>query len=142
MNANKKAVKTLNTVIKNRSPFRPTAPCMKLSTAEKYYNLRPELLNCYKYMNATCECKDGSIANHFPTTHVDRTVRLQIVENGHLLHKILTFLENDNIDILANSSLNVSGDPTCFDLIDGLMLCSLRPLKYILTDFGLLESLS
>ncbi len=138
---NKKAVKTLNTVIKNRSPFRPTAPCMKLSTAKKYYELRPELLGCYKYMNATCKCIDGSISNNFPTTHVDGTVRLQIIENDQILYKILTYLEKDNIDILANSSLNISGDPTSFDLIDGLMICSLRPLKYIFTDFGLLESL-
>jgi len=136
------AVKTLNSFIKNRSPFRPTAPCMKMSTAKKYYDLRPELMGCYRYMNATCKCKDENIAINFPTTHIDGTVRLQIVDESHLLHKLLTSLENENIDILANSSLNVSGDPTCFDLIDGLMMCSLRPLKYIFTDFGLLESLT
>ena len=113
-----------------------------MSTAKKYYDLRPELMGCYRYMNATCKCKDKNIAINFPTTHIDGTVRLQIVDETHLLHKLLTSLENENIDILANSSLNVSGDPTCFDLIDGLMMCSLRPLKYIFTDFGLLESLT
>lgn len=138
---NKNAVNILNTIIKNRSPFRPTAPCMKLSTAKKYYSLRPELISCYKYMNATCKCKEGSIANDFPTSHVDGTARLQIIYNDHILYKILTLLEADGINILANSSLNLSGDPTCFDLIDGLMICSLKPLKYIFTDFGLLEKI-
>ena len=51
----------LNNTIKNRSPFRPTAPCMKLETAEKYYVLKKELMEAYKTMSATCKCKEGSI---------------------------------------------------------------------------------
>lgn len=137
---NHKAVNILNRVIKNRSPFRPTAPCMKLATARKYYVLRPELMGCYESMSATCKCKKDSVSNTFPTTHVDGTARLQIVEEGKVLDRILNKLVDCEIEILANSSLNVSGDPTCFDLIDGLMMCSRTPLKYILTDFGLLES--
>ncbi len=133
------AVKALNSFIKNRSPFRPTAPSMKLETAQKYYCLRPELAACYQVMGATCKCKIDSKALNFPTTHIDGTVRLQIVEEGHLLDNLLDSLKKYDIDILANSSLNVSGDPTCYDLIDGLMLCSRNPLKYLLTDFGLLE---
>ena len=39
------AVKRLNTVIKNRSPFRPTAPAMTIDTARKYYQLRDELMD-------------------------------------------------------------------------------------------------
>ena len=138
---NHNSVKKLNTIIKNRSPFRPTAPCMKLNTAKKYYHLQPELSNSYKFMNATCKCKEDSISKDFPTTHVDGTARLQILEDNHFLSMILDYLKSDDIEILANSSLNVSGDPTCFDLIDGLLMCSLKPLKYLLTDFGLLESL-
>ena len=66
------------------------------------------------------------------------TARIQIVENDSSLDKLLSKLEPMNIEVLANSSLNVSGDPTCFDLIDGLMVCSRTPLNYLLTDFGLL----
>ncbi len=135
---NKKAVKTLNNVIKNRSPFRPTAPAMRYEIAEKYYQLRPELFECYKSMSATCQCIKDNISLKFPTTHVDGTARIQIVENDSSLDKLLSKLEPMNIEILANSSLNVSGDPTCFDLIDGLMVCSRTPLRYLLTDFGLL----
>ncbi len=135
---NKDAVKNLNSFIKNRSPFRPTAPAMRYDTAKKYYQLRPEIYDCYKSMSATCKCIKNNISLEFPTTHVDGTVRIQIVENDSSLDKLLSKLEPMEIEVLANSSLNVSGDPTCFDLIDGLMVCARTPLSYLLTDFGLL----
>ena len=135
---NKEAVNKLNTVIKKRSPFRPTAPAMRYEVAQKHYQLRPELYNCYNSMSATCKCIKDNISLAFPTTHVDGTARIQIVEHESSLDKLLSKLEPMKIDILANSSLNVSGDPTCFDLIDGLMVCSRTPLRYLLTDFGLL----
>ena len=115
-----------------------TAPAMRYEIAEKYYQLRPELYECYKSMSATCQCIKDNISLKFPTTHVDGTARIQIVENESSLDKLLSKLEPMKIEILANSSLNVSGDPTCFDLIDGLMVCSRTPLRYLLTDFGLL----
>ena len=137
---NPNAVTYLNTLIKNRSPFRPTAPCMKLEIAEKYYILRKEIIESYLYMGSTCKCKLDSISNNFPTTHIDGTARLQIIEKGNLLYDLLSSLNKYNIEILANSSLNLSGDPTCYDLIDALMISVRSPLKYLITDFGLLES--
>ncbi len=136
---NKEAVKNLNTVIKNRSPYRPTAPAMKYEIAQKYYKLRPEISECYKSMGATCKCLENNLSLDFPTTHVDGTARIQIVENNSSLDKLLSILQPMGIDILANSSLNVSGDPTCFDLVDGLMVCSRTKLRYLLTDLGLLK---
>jgi len=136
---NKDAVKNLNTVIKDRSPFRPTAPAMRYEIAKKYYKLRPEIYDCYKSMSATCKCLKDNISIKFPTTHVDGTARIQIVENNSSLDKLLSMLEPMGIEILANSSLNVSGEPTCFDLVDGLMVCSRTKLRYLLTDLGLLK---
>ena len=136
---NKDAVENLNTVIKNRSPFRPTAPAMRYEIAKKYYKLRPEIIDCYKSMSATCKCLKDNVSLKFPTTHVDGTARIQIVENNSSLDKLFSKLEPFGIEILANSSLNVSGDPTCFDLVDGLMVCSRTKLRYLLTDLGLLR---
>ncbi len=133
------AVKRLNTVIKNRSPFRPTAPAMTIDTARKYYQLRDELMDSYRSMTATCFCLKDSISLNFPTTHVDGSARLQIVDKGSFLDALLLKLEPLEVEILANSSLNVSGDPTSFDLIDGLMVCSRTPLRYLLTHTLLLE---
>ena len=136
---NKDAVENLNTVIKNRSPFRPTAPAMRYEIAKKYYKLRPEIIDCYKSMSATCKCLKDNVSLKFPTTHVDGTARIQIVENNSPIDKLFSKLEPLGIEILANSSLNVSGDPTCFDLVDGLMVCSRTKLRYLLTDLGLLK---
>ena len=136
---NKDAVKNLNTVIKNRSPFRPTSPAMRYKVAKKYYKLRPEIYDCYKSMSATCKCLNDNVSLKFPTTHVDGTARIQIVENDSSLDKLFSKLEPLGIEILANSSLNVSGDPTCFDLVDGLMICTRTKLRYLLTDLGLLR---
>ena len=138
---NNEAVKFLNTMIKKRSPFRPTAPCMQKEIAKKYYIIRDELMECYKTMSATCKCKDKSEAINFPTTHIDKTARIQIVENSQFLDRLLNELKRYNIEILANSSLNLSGDPTSFDLIDSFMISSRSPLEYLITDFGLLKSI-
>ena len=134
-----KAVYRLNRLIKDRSPFRPTAPCMGYKAAQKYYDLKPELLECYKSMSATCKCLKENESLGFPTTHIDGTARIQIISETDFLYEIYKETVLLGVDVLANSSLNMSGDPTCFDLIDGLMVCARTPLKYLLTDFGLLE---
>ena len=63
------------------------------------------------------------------------------LKKDQFLYKLLTDLEKFNINILANSTLNLNGDPRYFDLIDTLMVSVRRPLNYILTDFALLESI-
>jgi carbamoyltransferase len=114
---------------------------MQEKAAKKYYVIRNELMECYKTMSATCKCKENSEAETFPTTHVDKTARIQIVEEGQFLNELLNELKNYSIDILANSSLNLSGDPTSFDLIDTLMISSRSPLEYIVSDFGVLKAI-
>ena len=114
---------------------------MQEEIAKKYYIIRDELSECYKTMSATCKCKDKSAAINFPTTHVDKTARIQIVEEGQFLDALLYELKGYKIDILANSSLNLSGDPTSFDLIDSFMISSRSPLEYLITDFGILKSI-
>ena len=61
----------------------------------------------------------------------------EIVEDNSFLGQLLSLLKTHNIDIVANSSLNISGDPTCLDMIDGLMVCAITPLEYLFTDLGL-----
>ena len=48
-----------------------------------------------------------------------------VVEKETILWDILEILQTEGIEILANSSLNISGDPTSFDLIDGLFCIKL-----------------
>ncbi len=136
---NTEAVKYLNTVIKNRSPFRPTAPVMKLETAKKYYKLNDALIEAYESMTATCDCLKNSEALKFPVTHIDGSARLQIANKGSFIFTLLSCLSQYDVEILANSSLNISGDPTCLDFIDGLLVCANSSLKYLMTDYGLLK---
>ena len=136
---NHQAVKYLNTVIKNRSPFRPTAPVMMIETAKKYYALKESLIESYGSMSATWDCIENSEALKFPVTHIDGTARLQIANQGSFIFSLLSLLSSYKIDILANSSLNVSGDPTCLDFIDGLLVCTNTSLEFLLTDYGLLK---
>ena len=89
----------------------------------------------------TCKCLENSIAINFPVTHVDGSTRVQIVEENSFLGDLLEYLKEYNIEILANSSLNFSGDPTCYDLIDGLLVCSNSKLEYLFTDFGILKNI-
>ena len=139
---NLEAVSYLNTVIKDRSPFRPTAPAMQETTAKKYFILDEVLNQSYLSMTSTVVLKENSPIKNYPIIHIDGTARLQIVEPDSTLDKLLLKLRKYDIEILANSSLNISGDPTCYDLIDGLMVCELSPLKYLLTDYGLLKKLN
>ena len=112
---------------------------MKKDVAKKYYKLQEELLEAYYSMSATCITKENTGARDFPTTHIDGTARIQILQDNSFYEKLFLELEKNNVTILANSSLNLSGDPTCYDLIDGLMVCARNPLKYLLTDHGLLK---
>ena len=115
---------------------------MQERTAKKYFILDEALKKSYLSMTSTVVLKENSPIKNYPIIHIDGTARLQIVEPDSTLDKLLLKLRKYDIEILANSSLNISGDPTCYDLIDGLMVCELSPLKYLLTDYGLLKKLS
>ena len=57
-------------------------------------------MECYKTMSATSKCKVKSNDEDFQTTHVDKTARIQIVEEGQFLNELLNELKNYSIDIL------------------------------------------
>ena len=80
--SNPEAVKVLNTVIKNRSPFRPTAPAMLFEDAAEFFDIKKSLINTYYSMTSTVKYNSDSESSMFPTTHVDGTARLQIVEEN------------------------------------------------------------
>ena len=89
--------------------------------------------------DSTCDCLKNSEALKFPVTHIDGTARPQIANEGSFIFSLLSLLSSYNIEILANSSLNISGDPTCLDFIDGLLVCTNSSLDYLMTDYGLLR---
>ena len=126
----------LNADVKHREFYRPFAPIVLEEHLEQYFE-REDWSNLYT-MSYAIKAKVEFESKFSAACHVDGTARIQIVEKDTTLDILLSKLEPFGIEILANSSLNVSGDPTCFDLIDGLMVCMRTPLRYLLTDFGLL----
>ena len=69
--------------------------------------------------------------------HVDRTARVQILDDE--MHPLYSFLRRNSgkIDMLVNTSFNVAGDPIVFDAIDCYVNMSRLGANYIITDNGL-----
>lgn len=131
------AVKYMNEVIKGRSPFRPTAPATNRKYADMLYELDPRLESLYKVMGAAVSVNRSSEAYDFPTTHIDKTARIQIADEGSLVDMIVTC--SKSLRVIANTSFNISSDPTIVRLLDSIVGISLMNVQYILTDSGLYQ---
>lgn len=130
-------IKTLNTKIKKRNLYRPTAPAMLESSAAEFFYLDPKLMNCYYHMAATASPKEDVVKNISGVVHVDNTSRIQICEENSLLGQILRNLINYNIKLIANTSFNISSDPMVYDKTDALIAVERMGIKYLLTETGL-----
>ena len=69
--------------------------------------------------------------------HIDNTSRVQICNNDQLLGKILTYLKNDKIYLIANTSFNISSDPMVYSKEDAYLAMVRMGIKYLLTEKGL-----
>lgn len=134
---NEETVIYLNTVIKSRSKFRPTAPVILDSKVNDYFEVSDNIIDCYSHMGAITkpitEMKDyikGVI-------HVDGTSRIQICNKNQLLGKILTHLTDHGIDVIANTSFNISSDPIVYSKEDAYMSIEKMQIDYLLTEKGL-----
>ncbi len=136
---NSELIKKLNSEIKKRSLFRPTAPTILKEYAEKYFYLENSLMNCYMHMAATATPKAGSLENIRGVVHIDNTSRIQICNDTQLLGKILSKLTKFNIYLIANTSFNISSDPMVYDEIDAVAALNIMKIKYLLTENGLFK---
>ena len=130
-------IKILSTDIKKRNIFRPTAPAVLRKDAEKYFNLDQKLINCYYHMAATATPKDNVLQDIKGVIHVDNTSRVQICEEESLLGKILMHLGKYQIQVIANTSFNISSDPMVYDKEDAFLAVERMKIKYLLTETGL-----
>ena len=92
------AVNFLNEKIKKRSKFRPVAPVTLESNANKYFLLSDKIYKSYFFMGSVAEVlnSDGIEA----VVHNDKTARVQLCDEKHILGKILKQLEKDNIFLI------------------------------------------
>ena len=69
--------------------------------------------------------------------HVDGTCRVQICDENQLIGEILSHLSEFGIDVLANTSFNISSDPMVLSKEDALLSVERMNITYILTENGL-----
>ena len=74
-----------------------------------------------------------------PVVHQDGTARVQICNETQFLGKILESLKKYNIDVIANTSFNISSDPMVYSKEDALLAIERMDIKYIVTEKGLYE---
>ncbi len=130
-------IKVLSTDIKKRNIFRPTAPAVLEKDAENYFHLEKKLMNCYTHMGATATPKDSVLNDIKGVIHVDNTSRVQICDEESLLGKLLMSLNKHKIQVIANTSFNISSDPMVYDKEDAFLAIERMGIKYLLTETGL-----
>ena len=134
---NKKSVRALNLKIKKREEFRPLAPVMLRPVAQAWFEINQKVSDCYRWMALTTTAKEKFPSEYTAVLHVDRTARVQILDDE--MHPLHDFLRRNSgkIDMLVNTSFNVAGDPIVFDAIDCYVNMSRLGATYMITDNGL-----
>ena len=88
-------------------------------------------------MGATATPKDNVLQDIKGVVHVDNTSRVQICEEDSLLGKLLMSLNKYKIQVIANTSFNISSDPMVYDKEDAFLAIERMGIKYLLTETGL-----
>ena len=134
---NQRSVKALNIKIKKREEFRPLAPVMLRQVAETWFEINQKVFHCYRWMALVAMAKEKFPAKYEAVLHVDRTARVQILDDE--MHPLFNFLRRNSgkIHMLINTSFNVAGDPIVFDAIDCYVNMSRLGANYMITDQGL-----
>ena len=131
------AVESLNQRIKKRSKFRPVAPVTLTDNANKYFLLSDKIYQSYFHMGAVAEVLNSKTIE--AVVHMDNTSRVQLCDENHILGKILMKLKKHNIDVLANTSFNISSDPMVYSLEDAYLAIERMNIKYLLTENGIYQ---
>ena len=133
-------VEKLNTLVKKREAFRPLAPLMFKSTAEKYFYLNKKAEKCYEWMGLTAIAKETAKKEIPSVIHRDGTARLQVIgDKSSNISELLDAVKRLDINVLVNTSFNISGDPIVFDIIDCYVNMQRMGIRWLLTDEGLME---
>ena len=88
-------------------------------------------------MGATATPKDSVLTDIKGVIHVDNTSRVQICDEESLLGKLLMSLNKHKIQVIANTSFNISSDPMVYDKEDAFLAIERMGIKYLLTETGL-----
>ncbi len=102
----------VNTKIKFREPYRPFAPSVLASEAERFFDLRRQSATGCRALHApVVPVKNDRIP---AVTHVDNSARLQTVfrdGNARYYELIRRFGEATGVPVVLNTSFNLKGEP-------------------------------
>jgi carbamoyltransferase len=133
------AVKFMSEKIKDRSKFRPTAPAILSKNVNKYFFTEPSLMKPYDQMASVAYPKKNRKDSIDAVIHFDGSSRIQICNEKQTLGRLLSELEEYEIEVIANTSFNVAGDPMVFDNEDAICSMMRMDITYLLTETGLYE---
>ena len=133
-------VKNLNLNLKKRNHFQPLAPIVLEKNFDKYFFISDKIKKNLKWMGTLCIAKENLKKEYKSIIHVDGTCRTQIINNDNfLINDLMKKMEMKGVDILVNTSFNISKDPVIFDLYDAFVNMKRMGIRFILMDDGLYE---
>ena len=140
-----KALKKLNTLIKKRESFRPIAPVISKEYLLKNFICNIKSLDNSYWMGQLLWPKSNAKLSQMPFLHIDSSVRAQVFDRKNKMHMkfvpiLLQKLLNSG-NIIANTSLNIAGDPMVFLPEDLYINCKRLEIKFIIQEENLYEIL-
>ena len=136
----KLAVKNLNNKIKRRDFYQPLAPILLEENLEKYFIFQKSVRKNLYSMGSLCEAKEDLKIDYESIIHTDNTCRIQIINNKNsFIFKLLKKLSENNINILVNTSFNISKDPMVFDLFDVYTNMKRMNIEYVVMNNGIFK---
>ena len=136
----KLAVENLNNKIKKREFYQPLAPILLKEKFKKYFSIHNSIEKNLYTMGTLCDANENLKKDYSSIIHNDNTCRTQIIDNNNsFIFKLLTKLSENNIDVLVNTSFNISKDPIVFDLFDVYINMRRMNIEYVVMNTGIFK---
>ena len=136
----KLAVENLNNKIKKREFYQPLAPILLKEKFKKYFSIHNSIEKNLYSMGTLCDANENLKKDYSSIIHNDNTCRTQIIDNNNsFIFKLLTKLSENNIDVLVNTSFNISKDPMVFDLFDVYINMRRMNIEYVAMNNGIFK---
>ncbi len=134
---------TVNVKIKFREPFRPFAPSVLESAAEKFFDLaQPENHYPNRFMLYVVPVREKYKEALPAITHVDGSARIQTVrrDTSPLYHQLIeAFGDATGIPVLMNTSFNLRGEPIVTTPANALHTFSTSGLDFLVLGNALVS---
>ena len=125
----------MNLDVKNREPWRPFSPIVRLEDLNKYFDWEKES----RHMTFSPEVRPEYRKLLSSVTHVDGTARVQTVtaDQNEYIYEILCELDTiSGHGVLLNTSFNVAGKPILNTYREAFEVLDTKPITgLVLEDF-------